>query len=65
MDVKLTSASSIIPYLDKNSIEEYSNLKFYSEKGEVVKMLPILLLCSLLICFVDFATTRLVIDESQ
>jgi len=28
-------------------------------------MPPILLLCSLLICFVDFATTRLVINESQ
>ena len=43
MDVKLTSASSVIPYLDKNSIEEYSNLKFYSEKGEVVKMNPVIL----------------------
>ena len=37
----------------------------WQRKREVVKMPPILLLCSLLICFVDFATTRLVIDESQ
>ena len=41
MDVTLTSAA--IPYLDKSTIEEYSNLKFYSEKGEVVKMNPVIL----------------------
>ena len=37
MDVKLSSAA-IIPYLDRDSIEEYSNLNFYSENGEVVRM---------------------------
>ena len=37
MDVKLSS-SAVIPYLDKGSIEEYANLNFYSDKGEVVKM---------------------------
>ena len=36
MDVKLSS-SAVIPYLDKGSIEEYANLNFYSDKGEVVK----------------------------
>jgi len=41
MDVTLTSAA--IPYLDKSTIEEYSNLNFYSEKGEVVKMNPVIL----------------------
>jgi len=37
MDVTLSS-SAVIPYLDKCSIEEYANLNFYSEKGELVKM---------------------------
>ena len=41
MDVTLTSAA--IPYLDKSTIEEYSNLKFYSGTGEVVKMNPVIL----------------------
>ena len=41
MDVKLTS--SLIPYLDKETIEEYSNLNFYSDKGELVKMNPVIL----------------------
>ena len=41
MDVKLTS--SFIPYLDKDTIKEYSNLKFYAEKGELVKMNPVIL----------------------
>ena len=41
MDVKLTS--SIIPYLDKETIKEYSSLKFYSVNGELVKMNPVIL----------------------
>ena len=37
MDVKLSS-SAVIPYLDRSSIQEYSNLNFYSMDGELVKM---------------------------
>ena len=37
MDVTLSS-SAVIPYLDRGYIEEYANLNFYSDKGEVVKM---------------------------
>ena len=37
MDVTLSS-SAVIPYLDRGYIEEYANLNFYSDKGELVKM---------------------------
>ena len=41
MDVKLTSQS--IPYLDRKTIKEFSNLKCLSIDGQVVKMNPTIL----------------------
>ena len=41
MDVKLAAPS--IPYLDKDNIEKYANLKFYSYNYELVTMNPIML----------------------
>lgn len=41
MSVKLSAPG--IPYLDRATIEEYSNLRFFSVRGELVKINPIIL----------------------